>query len=659
MEEVEKAALHAQTGKPSVRGKTLRKLAKGSARARGRITHFFKRARTKIRNYRFAYCVRHRRGKIRSLDVADMFYLQIENKELFRYDMIVRYLAIENYYGKNDIGLELYRKMQDDRIGSDHGEKAVDQFRELIQSYEENGYDNSSYIVADKNLNLVDGSHRMAMALYHEIRKINVLVINIEHSVDYSIDWFFQKGFTDEEIDLILRTAEQIKEEINTPFSCVIWDPAFKFRDDIIKDLGYYGEVIRCIEHEYRPEEYQNIVRAIYAVDDIEQWKIEKKIEYMGIDACRVLEADVKFDDPHFRIKEVTGLPLSISGERAKKTLRERYRPQVENYFFDIIMHIGDNHLQSEYMRKVFDPSIDFNDVLEILNQYKYVLTKVDVPYMPLEFPNRVPSGKDIDIICSKDDYENIRSQLIAFAKKFKDYELVVRELKGGFQLRFEISGKLIFLIDCKYFYEEIPDEFLSFALQNRYMRDGYYLMDPACEAIIRRVAYEKDESKDYHKKYYEENKTSEVVDLFEKFTSGGGKTILGLIPEFRVFLNEKQIPIEEVCIVGSSVMDIFGIRESHDLDFIVSYEYSSQFSEKAEKVTDSGNIEKVNKNWLRNDKKTVFSDDEIITNEDLYFIYQGFKVAKLPLLVYKKTILQREKDLLDLELIQATISSI
>ena len=96
-----------------------------------------------------------------------MFFQEVSSEGFNRYDMIVRLLAIENYYGKNEYGFNLYRKMQAARIGIDSVEPAVFRFRKLIESYENNGYDSSSEIELDSCLHLYDGSHRMAMALYY------------------------------------------------------------------------------------------------------------------------------------------------------------------------------------------------------------------------------------------------------------------------------------------------------------------------------------------------------------------------------------------------------------------------------------------------------------------------------------------------------------
>ena len=39
------------------------------------------------------------------------------------------------------------------------------------------------------------------------------------------------------------------------------------------------------------------------------------------------------------------------------------------------------------------------------MRPYSYAFVKIDVPYMPKDFPENIPVGKDADIICSKNDF--------------------------------------------------------------------------------------------------------------------------------------------------------------------------------------------------------------------------------------------------------------
>ena len=153
-----------------------------------------------------------------------LFSLQHKNSSFNRYDIVVRYLAIENHFGKNDFGMELYNKLQDKRneylksIGAkiasdDLVENKKDKFIPLIESFEKNGFDLKKAISVNEDLGLVDGSHRLACALYFKSEKIAVKK-NQTSKVDYGLDWF-EKYFTEKEIELISNKYKQLMSEMN------------------------------------------------------------------------------------------------------------------------------------------------------------------------------------------------------------------------------------------------------------------------------------------------------------------------------------------------------------------------------------------------------------------------------------------------------------
>ncbi len=315
---------------------------------------FSKKMIRMARQKKKSYLIRKQKGKRIKIAISDLLCCNSCNGRLLRLDIIVRYLAVKSYFEGTDDGWELYRRMQDARMGKGFSVGAEERFRKLLHSYEENGYDDSSCILLDSNLGLIDGSHRIALALYHGYSTISALVMDFCHPVAYSFDWFIGNGFTTDEVKHIIATGQELLCSVQKPLSCVIWSPAVPFVEEIIQDLGMFGEVIGTKKFEYREEEYKNIVRAIYAIDDIEKWKIEKKLEHMAEYAPELWTVDLLLLDPQFRRKEKTGNPLSVVGEKIKKAIRTKYQGRIDNYFFDIILHIGDNMYQSEYMRTIF-----------------------------------------------------------------------------------------------------------------------------------------------------------------------------------------------------------------------------------------------------------------------------------------------------------------
>ena len=83
----------------------------------------------------------------------------------------LRYVAVEEYYGQNDFGKELY--ITANRWENDAALQAdLDRFDALIKSIETKGYDSKSIIYVDRNNNCFNGTHRLALCVWFGIEKI-------------------------------------------------------------------------------------------------------------------------------------------------------------------------------------------------------------------------------------------------------------------------------------------------------------------------------------------------------------------------------------------------------------------------------------------------------------------------------------------------------
>lgn len=192
------------------------------------------------------WLINHKKFKKISYSPADMFFLQVKDGEFRRPDMIVRHLAIDNYYGNNDFGFDMYRKLQDARVKKGYAEEAVRKFYALIESYAKNGYDPDSYILADKELKLRDGSHRMAMATYLNLPEITVAVFNATTSLVLDYKWLLANGFSQDEVCLLQNKADSLRKDMNVPLKCIV--PCSDNCDDVIAAIKKYGNVLNCSE---------------------------------------------------------------------------------------------------------------------------------------------------------------------------------------------------------------------------------------------------------------------------------------------------------------------------------------------------------------------------------------------------------------------------
>lgn len=82
------------------------------------------------------------------------------------YELTVRYLAIENYFGKNDYGFDMYKYVMALFAKRQSAECRLSNFCSLINNWVTNGYDETKPSKILDNYYYIDGSHRIAIALY-------------------------------------------------------------------------------------------------------------------------------------------------------------------------------------------------------------------------------------------------------------------------------------------------------------------------------------------------------------------------------------------------------------------------------------------------------------------------------------------------------------
>lgn len=445
-----------------------------------------------------------------AIDIRELFMQQYRNGVFNRLDIIVRYLAIENYYNINDYGFALYCKMQSQRISSDYVEGAVKKFKELIVSWEQAGYDSESEIECDRELHLIDGSHRIAMGLYHRVYRIHCKVNSYADDIEYSLDWFIEHGFGKEEIRKIQEKFNEIYQVVCRPISCVLWPAVYNYFDEITEKLGFLYKIKGVKDYCFKGDTFDRAVKGIYHIDDIESWKIDKKIEYLKLypaKIIRVIELDIP--QPHFRLKNSNNHTILTEGENIKRIFRNCYRKNVDNYFYDIIMHTGDNYEQSEYILNLFKPAFSLREFFAKIHQYKWILIKTDTPVRPDNFPDAYPFSKDIDIVCTDEDYEAIIDEAIEFLKNAigRIYKLNVINGVHRTKIRVEQNGYLVLQFDISRSFVHMEKKFIKNSIKEREYINGYYVAKLEYELIYRMYEFLLFPHKNWHLDYIKKNK--------------------------------------------------------------------------------------------------------------------------------------------------------
>ncbi|MCI8567059.1 MAG: hypothetical protein HFI39_12250 [Lachnospiraceae bacterium] len=88
------------------------------------------------------------------------------------YRLAVRWLVIEQYFGKNNLGYSLYERAESIHCEKYTARERLKKFLELIRSWEKTGYLEDRRIQINSRYEIVDGRHRIAAAYYFNQRTV-------------------------------------------------------------------------------------------------------------------------------------------------------------------------------------------------------------------------------------------------------------------------------------------------------------------------------------------------------------------------------------------------------------------------------------------------------------------------------------------------------
>ena len=467
-----------------------------------------------------------------NISLIELFLQQFDQAHSFnRYDTIVRLLAIENYYGLNNCGWNLYCKMQDSRKFKGYSIESKENFIKLIKSWEENGYDVNSSIIVNSKIKLWDGSHRLALALFHNIKKLSLSINDISDTHFYGIEWFYENDFTLKEINIIESRLEKLLKEYNKGvyISCILWAPMAEYFEEVTEKINSIFPVSNVKDISFSNDTYTRMVRGIYKIDDIADWKIEKKIEYMQnypLKKIRFLNIFVEY--PIFRFKQSNFNTILVQGEILKRIFRNCYKDKINNYFYDILVHTADNTVQTEYINKLYNVDLKLEKYFNIIKNYDYMIIKYETENMTKDFPKTFPFSKDIDILCNKKDFSILVKKTEEFLKNILLDNYHINNIKIDdyhTKVRVELNGFLIYSFDISSYYYGLNETFLNTSLKRKEHNNICFIPKIEDELIFRLVEYLKFPTKKQHYEYilnnikfFEYNKTKLfLTDYFYK----------------------------------------------------------------------------------------------------------------------------------------------
>jgi len=291
----------------------------------------------------------------------ELIMFQTHNGVFSRLDLVVRYLYLEGLYGEKDFKecLDLYEKMQLQRAGTTYhisGRPCKEEFEILSESFKASGYLDEFPLLVNEAGHLINSSHRAACSLYFEIEKLPYEIVKDWRSaivnkkaqkktyLEYGNAWFEENDFSKEEMNIIHTKRKELFLSVGHCFIFVLWDPAKDVYKEITKDIEKDFEILKVSDFEIKDKQkYVELGLELYKPDDIREWKLKEKFENMGsYKNIRIIYAHRW--TPTFRNKtQEPNKILCKEVEKVKKHIRETYKENIPDYYFDNIVHAGDN----------------------------------------------------------------------------------------------------------------------------------------------------------------------------------------------------------------------------------------------------------------------------------------------------------------------------
>jgi len=291
---------------------------------------------------------------------TDMVLMQEVNKLLaiqldrdgnfYGFDIIVRYLAIEHYFGYNNYGFNLYEKMQNLRGVLDTHSKQ--RFIKLIDSFDKNGLDIHSRLSIGKNQELINGSHRLACALFFNKTLVPVDHENRKYNIRYGIDWFKEYKFTNKEISAILAKKEEIFRSQCLYFHVIIYAPLQKYFCEIESDIRNNHMVIDSytITLDSNMDLFNKHTNSKF-IRSFKLNAINRIKEYGG--QVRVIEISIK--RPFFVKDKHTNYDISTAARELRDRYGGKYCKKVSKSSCDQIIYIGENYTETKEIKNTFN----------------------------------------------------------------------------------------------------------------------------------------------------------------------------------------------------------------------------------------------------------------------------------------------------------------
>lgn len=157
----------------------------------------------------------------------------------------------------------------------------------------------------------------------------------------------------------------------------IIWNSAQNYENEIIKDLRDKVKVLDTFNFDLG-DNYINFVYSIYQKENMEQWKINKKLSYMMLyPNANITVVFFEFDENRIVFHTMKKKEVFADLEECKMYIRKKYSILLPEYTFDIIFHATDNIIELKDCFKIIEEYLSKLNKSENLKLIKTLKQKI------------------------------------------------------------------------------------------------------------------------------------------------------------------------------------------------------------------------------------------------------------------------------------------
>ena len=177
-------------------------------------------------------------------------------------------------------------------------------------------------------------------------------------------------------MNICMNDSEMYIRNGNYVFLMVLWPSALECKDEILKDLKKLSGTTGVREYSLDKKVFQWVVHIAYLYDWIPEMIVQRKYEIISDrfkkNQLKLWMRTLEFKGNRVFFDEKDRSLHSMTINKLKQKIRGKYKKKIENYMYDILVHISDNYHQTVSLHCI-------EVVLSFLQKYAEVIIRKSV----------------------------------------------------------------------------------------------------------------------------------------------------------------------------------------------------------------------------------------------------------------------------------------